>query len=286
MLESPTYIPVIGVDPSNGDAIYHVGLKLKSPSDLAPEEGMAFLDPSINSLGVIQKASELLHELARKRGFKGTFMKTVTTHVMSQRGAVMYLGTSPCALLFAIASGSILPVDMPATSSRKISTIVHYYVIDRSPAKIYVPSRHAEMIAEIYQWLSLPRDFGKATDMPLPDLSELTYITDEMNSSTITLKTIGRDCVERIHTLMNALRKDGVETINLRLAAETPVAPFIVEECEKIGLSFAGVIPMILHGKDAIIMQWVGIPLDMDAIKIFGDKGRKLFAYVKKCLGY
>ena len=34
------------------------------------------------------------------------------------------------------------------------------------------------------------------------------------------------------------------------------------------------------------VMQWVGAPLDMGAIRIHGDEGRRVFDYVKGCLGY
>ena len=34
------------------------------------------------------------------------------------------------------------------------------------------------------------------------------------------------------------------------------------------------------------VMQWVGAPLDMGAIRIHGDQGRRVFDYVKGCLGY
>ena len=32
--------------------------------------------------------------------------------------------------------------------------------------------------------------------------------------------------------------------------------------------------------------EWVGVPLDMDSIRIHGDRGRRVFDYVRSCLGY
>jgi hypothetical protein len=74
---------------------------------------------------------------------------------------------------------------------------------------------------------------------------------------------------------MNAERKAGAEAIYLRLPLSSPAAPQIAEACEKLGLSFAGVMPLICAGTDVLVMQWVGVPLDMDAIRIHGDRGRR-----------
>jgi hypothetical protein len=60
----------------------------------------------------------------------------------------------------------------------------------------------------------------------------------------------------------------------------------VADACETFGLSFAGIIPLIAAGTDVLVMQWVGAPLDMGAIRIHGDQGRRVFDYVKGCLGY
>jgi len=44
--------------------------------------------------------------------------------------------------------------------------------------------------------------------------------------------------------------------------------------------------PLLCAGTDVLVMQWVGVPLDMDAIRIHGDHGRRVLDYVKSCLGY
>ncbi|WP_027721174.1 hypothetical protein [Maridesulfovibrio zosterae] len=56
---------------------------------------------------------------------------------------------------------------------------------------------------------------------------------------------------------------------------------FFVEEFEKIGFSFAGVMPHIHNGSDRITLQWLDVRLDMAAIRTYGDKTKEVFDYIK-----
>jgi anti-sigma regulatory factor (Ser/Thr protein kinase) len=287
LYHSGLYLPLIAVDPNSGEALFHIALELETPADTVPEEGMAYIDPTIHCPGLVQKTTLALHELAARKGFHGVYINATTTHVMSQKIASELLGTSPCSMLVAIARNDFLPVDMPVSVQNRVSGIVHYWVMDRTPSTVYVPLPHREMVAEIYRWLGLPRTFGDTTEVPLPEQSVLeSFVNKEINNCIINVRTLGSDCVEQIRQRLNAVRKDRVEAIFLRLPIDEPAACTVVEECGTMGFSFAGVIPRFLNGRDALILEWVGVPLDMDAVKIHGDNARRLFAYVRKCLGY
>jgi hypothetical protein len=49
-----------------------------------------------------------------------------------------------------------------------------------------------------------------------------------------------------------------------------------------MGFFFAGVMPHIHDGADRILMQYVDIPLDLGAIKVFGDMTPRLYDYIRK----
>ena len=97
---------------------------------------------------------------------------------------------------------------------------------------------------------------------------------------------IGADCAGRIHAHMNEVRKGGSEALSVWLAADSPATPEIMEWGETAGLSFAGLLPFYFQGRDAVLLQWVGVPMDMDAVKVHDRHGRMLFDYVRDCLGY
>jgi anti-sigma regulatory factor (Ser/Thr protein kinase) len=287
MFESPCYLPAIAVDPETKEALFHIALELESPNDTVPEEGMAFLDPTIRCPGLTSKVSEFLHAIAKQKGFHGIRAETVTTHTQSQKGLAEAYGTIPCAVLLACGKADFVPSDLPIAVQNRVTEITHYCVMDRTPAAVYVPARHARMISEIYGWMDMPRTFMAASPSELPELSKMQDVPSvEMNRFKINVTTIGKDCVDQIRAKMDEARKNGFEAIYLKLPLDTPATASIADECEKMGLFFAGVVPFALQGRDALVLQWVGVPLDMDAIKIYGDKGRVLFDYVKKCAGY
>jgi hypothetical protein len=247
---------------------------------------MAFIDPTIRCVGLAKKVSEFLHEIATGKGFHGIHAGAVTTHIQSQKILEDGNGTIPCAIMKAYGK-PLLPSDLQIATQTRVTVITHYYVTDRAPATVYVPKRHTGMISEIYSWMNLPRTLGATESATLPDVSDVQCVPGvEMNNFKINVTCIGKDCIENIRAKMDEARRNRFEAIYLKLALDAPSAPAIVNECEKMGLSFAGVLPFSLGGKDAIVMQWVGVPLDMDAIKIYGDRGRKLFDYVKTCAGY
>jgi anti-sigma regulatory factor (Ser/Thr protein kinase) len=287
MLASRLYLPVIAVDAESGEAVYHVALKLDKTDDAVPLEGMEFADPNAQCEGLPRKATLILHEIAKRRGFKGVRINAAAGSLAAQKNAVDLLGASPCALLMAHASVASADAEMLASGRSKNSAIVHYSPMDLAPATVYIPERHADMAAEIYKWLGLKRTVENGRESPIPMSSEIECSTNpDSKYSVIRVKSIGMDSVEKIHDRMNALRKDGTDVISVWLAADSPFTPDVAKWCEKVGLSFAGLIPSYFGGRDALVMQWVGVPLDMSAIRIYGDKGRKLFAYVKNCLGY
>lgn len=287
LYDSPFYLPAVAVDPESGEVIFHIALELETSADTVPEEGMAFIDPMIRCVGLAKKVSEFLHEIAAQRGFRGIRAEAVTSHIQSQKILEDGNGTVPCGLLVAYGKNDLIPSDLPVSVQNRATGITHYYVTDRTPATVYLPERHAGMIGEIYGWMNLPRTFGAPYPCELPELSDVQCVPGvEMNNFKINVLSVGKDCLDVIRSNMDEARRNCFEAIFLRFPLDIPSAPGMVEACEKMGLSFAGIVPFYLGGRDAIVLQWVGVQQDMSAIKIYGDRGRKLFDYVKTCLGY
>lgn len=62
--------------------------------------------------------------------------------------------------LFGIAAEGMKVRELATTYQPKGSVINHYYALDRTPRRVFAPSRHHDMMRRIYDRLHLPREFA------------------------------------------------------------------------------------------------------------------------------
>jgi hypothetical protein len=240
---------------------------------------MELADPDALAPGLSRKAALILFEIAKRRGFYGVRADAPASHPQAQRNAAELPGSAPCAVL---AGRAAHPEEKAG-----VITIASYCPIARTAATVHLPARHADMAKAIYASLGLSRTVKTGADAPIPAKSLVECAAgDGAGTSVLSVRAIGMDCVERLHALLNAERGKGAEIVTAFLATDSPTAPEVAAWCEKVGLSFAGIVPGHFGGTDALVLQWVGVPLDANAVKIQDARVKKLFEYVRTCLGY
>lgn len=274
---------MITVDTDRNIIVGHIGLKYHDPAVKVSEVGLSFTDPAFRCPGVTKQFGDISRTVAKENGDWGVFDCSVTTHTFSQKAMQEYFGSSPCGLLLGIAALGMEVKELATSKQNKGSTVNHYYAFDRSPKVIYIPLRHQKMVGEIYQWMKVPREFGRPGRSLLSGESSTSVfdLPDELNVSFITVHKIGENSVSEIIKLFQQCRDKHRDVVYVMLPTDISSSPHLVEELEKKGFSFSGVMPHIHGGSDRITLQWVDVRLDMDAIRIYGDKTRKIFNYVK-----
>ncbi|WP_461210965.1 GNAT family N-acetyltransferase [Desulfocurvus sp. DL9XJH121] len=283
-VESGEFKSVIGIDPESGNIIGHSGFKYHDPSVKVPELGLAFVDPAYRSPHLAPMMAQLLFDMARDEGDRGVFDCSVTTHTFSQKALQEVMGSRPCCLMLGIAASGMQVKELATSKQEKGSVVNHYYAFDRSPETIFIPAHHQEMVADIYRWMEVPREFGVPDMEPPSGASSISLfpLPDELNVAFIVVHAIGADTVKEIADGLRQCRKDRMDAVYLFLPANDKAAAYLVEQCERLRFFFAGVMPHIHDGHDRVLMQYVDIPLDMDAIRVYGDMSRQLKAYVMK----
>ncbi|WP_207263779.1 GNAT family N-acetyltransferase [Desulfovibrio sp. Huiquan2017] len=273
---------VVGVDPASGALIGHAGLKYHDPTVRVPELGLVFVDPAYRAPTLAPKMVRLLFDKARAEGDRGVFDCSVTTHTFSQKGLQKEMGCRPCCLMLGIAAAGMQVKELATSRQAKGSVVNHYFPFDRSAATVYLPEHHQGMAGDIYRWMDLPRTFGEPGDAPLPDASSVDVfpLPDELNAAFIVVRAIGADTVREIAEGLRRCRENRMDAIYAFLPAGVPTAPGVVDACERMGFFFAGVMPHVHDGQDRILLQYIDIPLDPEAIRVYGDMSRKLFAYI------
>ncbi|WP_264981227.1 GNAT family N-acetyltransferase [Pseudodesulfovibrio portus] len=275
------FTSVIAIDRDSGAIIGHEGLKYHDPGTKVPELGLAFVDPAFRSPGLPEKMAQHLFDKAAQEGCKGIFDCSVTTHTFSQKG-MHEMGARPCGLMLGIAASGMQAKELATSRQEKGSVVNHYFAFDRTPETIFIPERHEAMAREIYGWLDVPREFGPLRTAPASGVSSvrLNHLPDALNASIVSVDAIGADTVDEVAAMLNLCRKDRKDAVYAFIPTHDPASPGLVEQCERSGFSFAGVMPHVHDGADRILMQYVDIPLDLAAIKVFGDMTARLYDYV------
>ncbi|MCK5687485.1 ATP-binding protein [bacterium] len=275
--------PVVAFDPKSSDMIGHGGLKYHDLKVKVGEFSLGFVDPSYRCPGLVEKVMKELLEIAKNNGDAGMFDCSVTTHTFSQKAQQVHIGSKPCGLMLGIAASGMQVKELKTSKQDKGSIVNHYIPFDFSQETIYVTDHHREMAEKIYSWMELPRTFGVADMEPPAGDSNISMFTlpDELNVTFIIVHTIGTDTVDEITNGFQQCRRDGRDAVYLFLPCGVSSSPYLVEKCENLGFSFAGIMPHIHDGDDRFLMQNVSIPLDLEKIRVYGDMGRELFDYIK-----
>ena len=277
------FTSVIAIDPESGDIIGHEGLKYHDPESGVPELALAFVDPGCRAPGLPSKMARKLFDKAEKEGCRGVFDCSVTTHTFSQKG-MHEMGARPCGVMLGIAAAGMQAKDLATSRQEKGSVVNHYFAFDRTPETVFIPPRHQAMAADIYRWMGMPRSFGAPETGPPTGHSSvsLARLPDALNAAIITVHAIGADTAAEVAEGLRQCRKERRDAVYAFLPANVADAPRLAGQCERMGFFFAGVMPHIHDGGDRLLMQYMDIPLDFGAIRVFGDMTAKLFDYVKR----
>lgn len=275
------FTSVIAIDADSGAIIGHEGLKYHDPGTRVPELGLAFVDPAFRSPGLPERMARRLFDRAEEEGSRGVFDCSVTTHTFSQKG-MHEMGARPCGLMLGIAASGMRARELATSRQEKGSVVNHYFAFDRTPETLFIPQRHQGMVEDIYRWLEVPRDFGAPSTAPVsgPSSVSLAHLPDALNVAIVSVHAIGADTADEVAAMLNRCRKDRKAAVYAFLPTDDPASPQLAEACERRGFFFAGVMPHIHGGADRLLMQYVDIPLDLKAIKVFGGMTAKLFDYV------
>lgn len=281
---SGEFKPLVSFDPASGNMIAHVGLKYHDCESKVPELGLAFIDPAFKCPGMTAEMAKASLKISKDNGDMGVFDCSVTTHTFSQKAMQEYFGSRPCGLFMGITAAGMQVKELPTTKQEKGSVVNHYFAFDRSGKTIYVSPHHQQMITEIYGWLELPREFGNPNmEVPVGKSSVTVFsLPDELNVAFIIVHKIGEETVNDVINGMNQCRQERKDAVYAFLPLGVDSSPYLVEQCEKLGLSFAGIMPHIHDGDDRILMQCISIPLDTDKIRVYGEKSTKLLSYIIK----
>ena len=276
--------PIIAIDPESGKLIAHEALKYHDTNVRVSELSLAFIDPTYRCPDLSRKFAKKVLEVAKTNNERGIFDCSVTTHTFSQKASQEYVGSNPCSIFIGIAATGMQAKELRTTVQEKGTVVNHYYVFDHSTHRIYIPKQHQQMVEKIYSWLELTREFAPAKLVkPTGESSTICVpLPDELNVSFIVLNRLGENTVSEVRDTLHKCRSERQDMVYIFMPSGVETAPWVFNECEKLGFSFAGIMPHIHDGDDRLLLQWMNISIDYSKIKVYGPKSAELLEYVIK----
>lgn len=265
----------------NGVIMGHGALKIDDADPCMAEFSAAFVKPEYRGQGCLHAISQALLAEARQQGLVAVYANAVTTHPYSQKEAHKD-GLKDCLILL-----SCFPAtDFKAIGSgmqRESFLYILRYLQPPAPVTLYPPDHHRPIIEAIYDHPGTSFAFAAAGEPVLPDtLSSLKVTTSTGSTATIHVEAYGRDAVDKVHHILRNLCYERIETVYLSLPLCDPLTGVMTSSFEKLGFFFSGVYPGTGQNHKLMLQFLNNYRVNYEAIKIDGDFGNQLLAYIKE----
>ncbi|MCG6185909.1 GNAT family N-acetyltransferase [Maribellus maritimus] len=278
-LNAEELVSFVVINKDDRAVIAHLALKYHDKN--VPEMGLAFIDPTYRCPGVMVELGSAAKQYAQEQGADGIFDCAVTTHTVSQK-ELQEIGARPCTLMMGIAASGMQANMTGINTQAKGTTVNHYNAFKYTEEMVYSTEKHKGMIQSIYRWMEMPRVFGEPTIDAPAEKSQvfLVPLSESLNVAFIIVGQIGKETVSEIIHHMEKCIMQKMDACYLFMSMQHPYSPFVVEECEKAGFSFCGIMPHIHNGEDRILLQKINVKLDKESIRVCSDHSRELLQYV------
>jgi serine/threonine-protein kinase RsbW len=271
---------------SEEDLLGHCALEIPQGSENV-EIGMAFVKPRYRGRGLLKEMTLQIIQEARRRGYTGVFVQSVTTHEASQKGALS-LGFRHSALLPGFFAPAMEFRNIARAREERL-TLAHQYLPLKKPEerKIYPPQRHGDFLQKIYASLEIPRIFADPPPEPAsssentedPGEVTATYM-EHINATVIDVSRAAGGTPNHLHHMVRQFCLRRIDAVLLKLNLEDPLAPKIAGDLEKRGFLFCGVFPAFQEDRLALIYLNNCI-VNFEEIHVADPMGEALVAYIQ-----
>jgi hypothetical protein len=277
--DSGLYISIVAIGEA-GDVVGHYALAREKDEPIADTCGAIVL-PAHRGRDLLNRLRERAEEEALALGLAAYYSEPVTDHPRTQHASESF-GAKACGITLGEAPPSFLARQMElSTTTQRQSCMLYVKPLQkREPRTIYPPPRHRVMVSGIYEQLELP---VRIADGAVPAGSGAFHasITRADGTATITIDAIGGETAELVRQTVEDLRATSrVGAIYASLPLEDPGTPALCQALESCGFFFSGVGPWMLGGKDSLRLQLPLTKIDLAALVVIGEFGKRLLGYI------
>lgn len=255
--------------------IFHKGL----PAEI----GIAVTKKKFRGQKIAGKLGAALDEEARAMKLKGLQVREVTVHPYTQKFC-QKLGYTDCGFLLAHSPTTMSFKGIADELAQRNTDIVGFKYFDKPGERtVYVPQQHRQFIEKLYDDLKVPVTFAEPPEIDLSETKTEADITANSVRSVceIHIPCYGGDIISVLKQELSTMRLNEIKVAEMYLNLMDPATPYVVEEAEKLGFFFTGILPET-KGHDSLIMQYLnGIQMDYAGPTIISDTAQELLSYIK-----
>ena len=277
--EADRYVSIVAVT-ADGDVVGHYALARDGDEPIADACG-AVVIPAHRERDLLNRLRERAEREAIDLGLAAYYSEPVTDHPRTQHASESF-GAKACGITLGEAPRGFIArhLELSTTTQRQSCMLYVKPLLQRESRTIYPPSHHRAVVAAIYQELGLPVEIS---DGAPPNRRGRFHegITRLDAIGTIEIEAVGKETSELVLQAADDLRATSrLGALYASLPLEDPGTPTLCDAMESYGFFFSGIGPWMLDGNDALRMQMPLTPIDLSALVVVGDLGKRLLAYV------
>jgi serine/threonine-protein kinase RsbW len=276
-------ISVVAVTKEN-EFMGHTALVFQYPEDTIAELTFAFVNMEYRGQGALNRMTDFLLNVPKKRRLTGIYAYAVANHPFTQKSLLKY-NLKDCGILLATSPASWKFKGISDDTSQRISVVLSFrYMHEPSTLLLYPPEHHREMITKLYESLGASHQFlqpgSQDVSFKTPVSGLHTGLNELEGCGEIYVLNYGENILREIRRTLRSFCVRHISTINLFLKMTDPLTSRLTEEFEKMGFFFAGILPETMIG-DALVLQYLNnVEFDYDKLVIYQDSTKEILAYI------
>jgi GNAT superfamily N-acetyltransferase len=257
----------------------HCALERNQEGPVA-EIGQAAVDPAHRGRGLFDQMKAALEKEAQGLGLVGWLADAVAVHIFTQQSNAHH-GGHVCGVDLAISPKSEAFRNIAGVQPQRVSCVVYFHWLEQpQPRTIFVPSRHRDIVAAIYENLQCPVEFGEATTAAEEHGMLSVKLDRRAALATLRAEQLGRDSAFAIrHATRELVEKSRAKVVMVELPLAEAAAAEVCEALETDGFAFTGIGPHFMPDSDVLKLAYLVEPLAREPIKTFESIADRLVEY-------
>ncbi len=263
----------------DGGIVGHCALERNQQGSVA-EIGQAAVAPEHRGRGLLDRMKHALESEARTSGLVAWYADAVTVHTFTQQSNAHH-GGQVCGVDLAVSPKTEAFRNIANEQPQRVSCLLYFHWLRHPKVRtVFVPSRHQEMVAAIYENLGSPFEFGKPSS-PARDYGTLAVkIQSGAGLATIRAEQLGKDSARAIRRAGRELvERSRAEVVVVELPLAESATMEICEALEDQGLAFTGIGPHFSPRGDVLKLTYLVAPLAREPIKTYEPFADRLVEY-------
>ncbi len=263
----------------------HGALMISEPGARIGEATFTLVEEKFRRHNALAQITAFLIKTAGEKNLAGIYCYAVAVHVIAQKVAVN-AGCHALAVLLATAPRTWVFKGISENLTERVSDVLFYRYVHRpQPRRIYSPTRHAQIIRQLYSTLGVSHTIEEASGGVAEKLEEKsvinTKIAEVADCAEIWIFRAGADIDRQLSKALRQLCTGGIASVALFVSMEDQTAQRYTETFEGMGFFFAGILPETVIG-DALILQYLNnIDFDYTSVNILPGETESILNYIR-----